>query len=241
MACPTFGGPATSACPPPEGVLVELSPPPAHSANSQTRDLGARPEAGKVQNVARRLAYPEVDDHLAMQIPERFDESYPPLVSLHPAEAYHRSKRVRTMLKESPMPASRPGPVRVIPSVGDLNPLPPSAGLRGFTARQEELRGVAENEIRRITSLHNQLSQASVNVNRLRRNIQFVDTQMLAAQHYSRDRASSQPRDVDQEVFTYLPYPDEDNEESSPVDTNSTTRGSGLQCSPMEHDELDLD
>ena len=85
------------------------------------------------------------------------------------------------------------------------------------------------------------MSQASVNVDRLRRDIQFVDRQMLAAQYYSRDCASSQPCDVDQEAFTYLPYPDEDNEESSPVDANSTTSGSGLQCSPMEHDELDLD
>ena len=139
------------------------------------------------------------------------------------------------------MPASRPGPARAIPSVGDLNPLPPSAGLRSFAASQEELRGVAENEIRRITSLHNQLLQASVNVNRLRRDIQFVDRQMLAAQHYSRDCASSKPRDVDQEAFSYLPYADEDNEEFSPINANSTTRGSGLQCSPMEHDELDLD
>ena len=89
--------------------------------------------------------------------------------------------------------------------------------------------------------LQDQLSQASISVDRLRRNIQFVDRQMLAAQHHSRDCAPPQPRDVDQEAFSYLPYANEVNEESSPIDANSTTRGSGLQCSPIEQDELDLD
>ena len=225
MACLTFGGPATSACPPPEGVLVDLSPPPGHSANSQTRDLGARPEAGDVQNVARRLAYSESDDHLAMQIPEGFDKSYPLLVDLHPVEAYHRSKKVRTRLKESLMPASRPGLARVIPSVGDLNLLAPSSGLRGFASRQQELREVTEQEIRRITLLQDQISQASINVDRLRRDLQFVDRQMSAAQHHSWDCTLPQPCDVDQEAFSYLPYAGEDNEESSPIALNSTTKG----------------
>ena len=70
------------------------------------------------------------------------------------------------------MAVSRPGPARVIPSVGDLNPL-----------------GVVENEARRISSLQDQLSQANVNVDCLRRDMQFVDRQILAAQRHSRDCA----------------------------------------------------
>ena len=116
-----------------------------------------------------------------MQIPCEFDQMYPSLVSLHPAEAYRRSA-ARTVSEESPMPASRPGPASVIPSVGDLNPLPPSAGLRGFASRQQDLLGVTEKEIRRISMLQDQLSQAIINVDRLKRDLQFVDRQMLAAQ-----------------------------------------------------------
>ena len=92
MDCPTFGGPATSACPPPEEVLVDLSPPPGHGAIPRARDQGARPEKICVQNVARRSYANE--DHLSIQIPEEFDASYPPLVNLHLVEAYHQSKKV---------------------------------------------------------------------------------------------------------------------------------------------------
>ena len=138
------------------------------------------------------------------------------------------------------MPASRPGPTRVIPSVGNLNPLLPSAGLRG-SLRQQDLRGVTEQEVRTIEMLQEQITQASINVNRLKRDLQFVDRQMLAAQRQSRDCAVPQPCDVDQEAFSYLPYSGVEDEESAPINANSTTRGSGLQCSPMEHKELDLD
>ena len=138
------------------------------------------------------------------------------------------------------MPASRPGPTRVIPSVGNLNPLLPSAGLRG-SLRQQDLRGVTEQEVRTIEMLQEQITQASINVNRLKRDLQFVDRQMLAAQRQSRDCAPLQPHDVDQEAFLNLPYGNEDNEESSSINTTSTTRGSGLQCSPVEDEGLDVD
>ena len=92
MVFQTFGGPATSACLLPEQVLVDLSPPTGHSANPRAQDQGARPEAIRVQNVARR-PYSE-QDHLSMQIPEEFDANFPPLMSLHLVEAYHRSKDV---------------------------------------------------------------------------------------------------------------------------------------------------
>ena len=227
----TFGGPANSACPPQEELLVDLSPPPGHGTIPQARDQGVRPEASRVQNVARR-SYAS-DDHLSVQIPWEFDAMYPSLVSLHPAEAYQRSK-VRIVSEESPMPASRPGPAHVIPSVSDLSPLPPSAGLRGFTLRHEELR-VVENEARRITSLHSKIMQANTNVDRLRCYMQFIDGRILAAQRQHWDCAPPQPCDVDQEAFMNLPFGGEDNVESSPI--IATTRGSTLQCSPMEDEE----
>ena len=45
------------------------------------------------------------NDHLS--IPREFDASYPPMVSRHPYEAFHRSD-IRSASQESPMPGSRP-------------------------------------------------------------------------------------------------------------------------------------
>ena len=231
----TFGGPAYVASPPQEELLINLSPPPGYGTTSQAREQGAWQEAIHVQNVASRTYG---NDHLSMEIPMEFDALHPSIVSLHPVEAYQRSD-VRTMSQESPMPASRPGNARTIPSVRDLEPLPPSAGLHGFSSRQRELRGGVENEARRITSLHNQLLQASVNVDRLRRDMQYVDGRILAAQRQSWDCNPPQARDEDQEAFDNLPFGGEDNEESSPIIAVSTTGGSSLICSPTEDEGLD--
>ena len=170
----TFGVPAVPACPRAEELLVDLSPPPGNSTDSQTRDYGARLDVIGVQNVARGQAYPVYDANLDMQVPDEFGLCHPPLVDLHPVEAYHRARKIRTVWQESPMPASRPGPIRVIPSVDDLNPLPPSAGLHGFASRHQDLMGAKEQEFRRITFLQSQLKQASINVNRLKSDLQFL-------------------------------------------------------------------
>ena len=77
--------------------------------------------------------------------------------------------------------------------------------------------------------------QANMNVDRVRRDMQFVDGRILAAQRQHWDCAPPQPRDVDQEAFRNLPFGGEDNVESSPI--IATTRGSMLQCSPMEDEE----
>ena len=86
--------------------------------------------------------------------------------------------------------------------------------------------------------LQGQITQASINVNRLQRDLQFVNRQMLAAQHQSRDCALLQPRDVDQEAFSYLPYGGVDDEESAPIGTTATA-GSTLKGSLMEDDDTD--
>ena len=69
--------------------------------------------------------------------------------------------------------------------------------------------------------------------------MQFIDGRILAAQRQHWDCAPPQPCDVDQEAFMNLPFGGEDNVESSPINATLTTRGSGLQCSPMEDEGLD--
>ena len=177
------------------------------------------------------------DANLDMQVPDEFGLCHPPLVDLHPVEAYHRAKKIRTVSQESPMLASRPGPSCVIPSVDDLNPLPPSAGLHGFASRHQDLMGAKEREFRKITFLQSQLKQASKYVNRLKCDLQFVDRYVLAAQPSARDcNLPQSPRDVDREDFSNLPFADRDDEESpwmTPIrpTPKTTIKGSTLKSS----------
>ena len=187
--------------------------------------------------------YPFSTSILGMQIPDEFNVCYPPLVDLHLFEAFHRAKRICTASQESPILLSRPSTVGGIPSVEDLNPLPPSAGLRGYATRHHDLLGVKERELRRIQILQGQIKQASINVNRLMVDLQFVNGQVLAAQPDSWDCNLPQiPRDVDREDFSALPYANADEDESASMMTpitsdprTATTRttGSGTVPSPM--------
>ena len=87
-------------------------------------------------------------------------------------------------------------------------------------------------EARRISSLHQQLSQANVNVDRLRR-----DMHTLASQQYSRNCAPQQPHDVDQEALFALPS-------LEPMDSTTEEPPAGrpgLICSPIEQEDEGLD
>ena len=180
---------------------------------------------GRTSREGKRL--PFYDANLDMQASSRL------------VEAYQRAKGIRTVLQESLIPVSRPGPVGAIPSVDDLNPLRPSAGLHSFASRHQDLKGEKEKELRRITILQCQIKQASINVNRLKRDLQFLDRQVLAAQHQSRDCDLPQTtRGVDREAFSYLPYAGVDDEESAPIGTTATA-GSTLKGSMMEDDDTD--
>ena len=75
-------------------------------------------------------------------------------------------------------------------------------------------------------------------MNRLKRDLQFLDRQVLAAQHQSRDCDLPQTtRGVDREA-SYLPYAGVDDEESAPIGTTATA-GSTLKGSMMEDDDTD--
>ena len=113
-----WGGPTNFAPQPGEGPLIDLSPPPGHRASTQARFQGMRPDATQMQNVMWR-SYAN-NDHLSMSIPREFDASYPPMVSRHPYEAFHRSD-IRSASQESPMPGSRPLNADVSSSIGDLD------------------------------------------------------------------------------------------------------------------------
>ena len=83
--------------------------------------------------------------------------------------------------------------------------------------------------------LQDQITQASINVDRLKPDLQFVDGQMMAAQGHSRDCTLPQPHDVDQEAFMNLPFTSDDVKDSPPRET----MGSALQCSPLEDEDMD--
>ena len=105
--------------------------------------------------------------------------------------------------------------------------------------------GAKEREFRRIAFLQSQLKQTSINMGRLKRDLQFVDRYVLAAQPNERDcNLPQSPRDVDREDFSDLPFPDGDDGESSsmtPIQPTpkTTTKGSTLKSSPLEDDAMD--
>ena len=132
--------------------------------------------------------------------------------------------------------------------------LPPSAGLRGYAIRHHDLMGVKERELRRIQILQDQISQASINVNRLMVDLQFVNGQVLAAQPNSWDCNLPQiPRDVDRKDFSTLPFANAAEDEtastmtpipSKPRTTTTVTTATGtipsstLVCSPTKDDSM---
>ena len=220
-----FGGPASPARQQEQGPLIDLSPPQGQGASALARQ-SVRLEASQMQSAMRR-SYVN-NDPLSRSVHSEFDASFPPM-DLLPVD-------VRAASQESPMPASRPRYAAAISSTGDLGPLPPSAGLRGITSKQQDLMGAVEREARRMSALHNQLTQADINVHRLRREMQFVNRQIWATQ--SRDCDPHQPHDADQEAFLHLPFGDLMDQSTT---EDSPTRRSGLITSPLEDEGLDAD
>ena len=111
-----------------------------------------------------------------------------------------------------------------------------------------------ERELRRIQIVQGQIKQASINVNRLMVDLQFVNRQVLAAEPDSWDCNLPQiSRDVDCEDFSAFPYANADEKESAlmmtpissdPRMTTTVTTASGtissptLKCSPTEGDSM---
>ena len=218
------------------------------------REYGIRRGTAGLQNDMRNNASPFTPAILGMQIPDQFNASYPPLLSLHPVQAYHHAKRIRTASQEVPTLISRPSKVGVIPSVKDLEPLPPSAGLRSYSVRQQHLTGVKERELRKIQYLQDKIALASMNVVRLMDDLSFVNGQVLAAKPNLGDYTLPQiPRDIDCEDFSALPFANAADDitaslltpiVSTPATTRTVTTAtktiplSMLICSPKEDDAI---
>ena len=100
--------------------------------------------------------------------------------------------------------------------------------------------GVKERELRRIQILLGQIKQASINVNRLMVDLQFVNGQVRAAQPNSWGCKLPQiPRDVDRKDFSALPFANAEEDESALIMTPITsdprtmgTKASGTVPSP---------